>query len=103
MAHIYDLISNMKARPEMYTTGQSLAPIEKYLHGYCACLSTHGIEEDYPGRRFHPREFSIWLHTETGWSGSRGFAHAIESNTSEDDALQVFFNLIDRYRESGEI
>lgn len=101
MSHIYDYIAAMKARPGMFTAEGSLSPLELLLHGYCVCLQTHGIEEEYEGRPFQPVEFSAWLYEEFGWSGSLGFADAIERNSSDPNAsLETFFSLVDRFRYS---
>ena len=99
MSHIYDYIAEMKARPGMYTTDNSLFPLEMQLYGYVACLLRNGILETYEGRKFEPGEFAHWLWEELGWSGSMGFAFAITEHSSDSEtALVTFFELVDRFR-----
>ena len=89
----------MKNRPGMFTTDHSLAPLETLLHGYCACLNANEIKEEYEGRAFHPRDFACWLFDDLGWSGSLGFANAIEENSESPNAsFQKFFELVHHFR-----
>ena len=83
----------------MYIPDQSLAHLEILLHGYCACLNVNEIKEEYEGRAFHPRDFADWLYDELRWSGSLGFANAIDENSDGPDAsFHRFFELAHRFR-----
>jgi hypothetical protein len=76
-----------------------LGQIETLLQGYVGCLWSNQITEDYEGRRFSPREFSKWLYKEFGWSGALGFSTAIHEHTPNiEAALDLFFDLVDRFR-----
>jgi len=101
MTNIYDYISLMEAKPEMFTLDGSLKPLEHLLHGYCACLQANDITETYEGRVFRPMDFAAWLSKKTGWSASQGFAQAIEeSNSGQESAPDVFFDLVEEFRAS---
>ncbi|ASP33468.1 hypothetical protein [Labrenzia sp. VG12] len=102
MSNIYEYIAQMKARPGMFTKDKALDTLEVMLHGYVACLKANGLREEYDGRPFEPSAFSIWLYEELGWSGSLGFAWAIEQHTEgRDAAFDRFFELVGRYRHSS--
>lgn len=83
----------------MYSPDFLLTPLETLLIGYCACLRANEINETYEGRTFDPRAFTAWLYQEKGWSGSLGFAHAIEENSAgAEAAFERFFRLVENYR-----
>ena len=99
LRNVYDYIEEMRTKPGMYSPDLSLAPLEKLLWGYCACLNSHKIIETYEGRKFDPTEFSAWLYDEKGWSASLGFSKAIEEHFSDADAaFNKFFKLVQDYR-----
>lgn len=97
--NIYQLIEQIRQRPEMYVRDRSLSELSCYLHGYMACLAIHGIKDVNDGRLFDPREFNIWLYEERGWSGSAGLAYALEEQTaSKAEAFDLFFELVEEFR-----
>ncbi len=86
----------------MFTRDLSLEDLETLLHGYCSCLRVNKITEVYEGRMFSPADFSVWLHSATGWSAALGFAAAIEENTAgAEGAWSMFFKFVQQYRNAS--
>lgn len=73
----------------MYVREYSLDELSTILTGYLICLDIHGIIEEYEGRPFDERDFMMWLSESRQWSGSKGFAYAI--NQHSDNAEEAFF------------
>lgn len=92
---VFTWLDAVRARPSMYIGDASLRELETLTYGYYAGLQTHGLIEHVPEMTSH---FSTWLYTETNWSTSLGWAHAITSHAKRRPALDEFFNRVDRYR-----
>ncbi len=98
---IYDFLAQVQERPGMFVADHSLEQLKAMLHGYEACLWSHDLDEAVEGRPFHTSAFDDWLLEEKGWSTACGFAHAIEGEAGEPKAaLELFFALVEEYRES---
>ena len=94
--NVFDWLDGVRVRPGLYVGGGGLAELQTLLHGYNAALHTHGVVEDVPSMGRHFRD---WLYRRTGWSCSCGWAYAITMrHTDRDEALAVFFGLVDAYR-----
>jgi hypothetical protein len=92
---IFTWLDSVRARPGMYIGAGTLRDVESLVYGYYAGLHTHGLAEHVPEMANH---FSTWLYSETGWSTSCGWASAIISNAGARPPLDLFFELVDRYR-----
>ena len=93
---VFSWLDGVRARPSMYIVDESLHDLENLLYGYYAGLGMHGVVENVPQMTYH---FLDWLYWRTSWSTSRGWANAITNNARKRRPLDVFFELVDRYRE----
>ncbi len=92
---VFTWLDGVRARPGMYIGDASLRELQTLVYGYYAGLHIHGLVEHYPEMTNH---FSTWLYGQTGWSTSCGWASAIISKGGTRPPLDVFFELVDRYR-----
>ena len=92
---VFTWLDAVRRRPGMYIVDGSLHELETLLHGYYAGLGTHGLIEHVPEMTNH---FSTWLYWQTEWSTSAGWAYAITFNAGARPPLDVFFELVERYR-----
>lgn len=67
------------------------------LFGYSLALQVHNAPEGFD---FDPAlgPFALWLNETRGWSMTRGWATAIETNAHGGTPLELFFSLLDEYR-----
>lgn len=93
---VFTWLDAVRARPGMHLREGSLQQLETLVHGYYSGLYNHGLIEHVPEMTHH---FSTWLYSETSWSTSRGWAHAITSHARRRPALDEFFAHVERYRE----
>lgn len=94
--NVFLWLDGMRVRPGMYLRNKSLQDLETLLPGYYSGLGVHGIVEAVPAMH----HFRDWLYIRTGWSCSRGWAHAIEQRHKDPEkALATFFGLVDEYRQ----
>mgnify|MGYP004001577553 CR=1 len=94
--NIFTLLDNIKKRPDMFIRNQSLKNLEILILGYYIGLSNHKIVEDVPEITDH---FQTWIYHKYGWSTSAGWAHAIETHAKKQKPLNLFFKIIDEYRQ----
>ena len=94
--NVFGWLDQIQLRPGMYL-GETITPLEDLqtlVDGYTEALRVHGLVEGVPSMV----HFSTWLRHKTGWSTSRGWAHAIAGHTQQDLALAAFFSLVAEFR-----
>jgi hypothetical protein len=95
---VYGLLHEVRLRPGMWV--RQIAELETMLTGYGMALEVHGIDEpNVFGAHGH---FTRWLEERYRWGMSCGWAYAIVRTAGEEEPLDVFFRLVDEYREAGE-
>jgi hypothetical protein len=95
-ADVTDMLEAVRLRPGMWVRRSSVQQLSTMLFGYWLALQVHGVPERFD---FHPATgaFAQWLKESRGWPMNRGWATAIEEN-AQDDALELFFALLDEYQ-----
>ncbi|MGV3756158.1 MAG: hypothetical protein ACO1QS_12320 [Verrucomicrobiota bacterium] len=94
---IYDLIEQIRKKPGMYIGERSINRLHAFLVGYTAGIARTGFMlgglEDF--HRFHE-----WTAQQLGFTGSSAGWHNMirERSTSEADAFDHFFKLLDQFR-----
>lgn len=93
---LYELLNLASQKPSMFVRDWSLSELETMCWGYAEALRRHGIKEF--GTTFNER-FREWLWEKFGWGGSRGWAYAINANSSSpEEAYRHFFELLEQFR-----
>ena len=92
MLTVFDFLAEVEQRPEMYFS--RLRDLESTLHGYCAALSHHSIDEGVP----HMLHFAEWLRRETGWSMSCGWSAAFDEHVPHDEHTRRLFGFMARFK-----
>jgi hypothetical protein len=92
--NIFSWLDRVHERPGMYIGDGSLRDLETLVHGYCAALDIHGIDERVPNMV----HFGDWLRYRTLWSLSCGWASAILTNAGSQPPLEVFFDWLFEFR-----
>lgn len=102
MASIFDLLDEIRKRPNMYLgydeskRALQLQTIETLVDGYRLALHYHDIKE--PVSDFN-REFGSYLWETKGWSASCGPVAAIlKAAKSEEEAWELFWQLVNDFR-----
>jgi len=95
--NVFGWLDEIQQRPGMYLgdTSRPLEDLQCLVHGYTAALCVHGVVENVPSMA----HFSTWLRHKTGWSTSRGWAHALANHAKQDSTLATFFSLVAEFRE----
>lgn len=97
-ARVFELLANIKQRPSMFIPNLQLSQLETYLHGFESGLAAAG-QCDW--KSAFSREFSAFVEKRCGWSMCSGWAFGIREETPTDaSAWQVFFELVDEFRDS---
>jgi hypothetical protein len=95
---IYDLLTEIRARPAIYLGEWSLIRLRAFIDGYRFMAQEQGME---PGDQPDFDGFLDWVATRFGWRESTaGWCNIILRESGDDDrtALESFFELIDEYR-----
>jgi hypothetical protein len=94
---IYDILNAIRKRPGLYIAEPSINRLYAFLVGYTGGLGRVGFglrdEEDF--HRFHD-----WIARRLGFGGSTsGWCNMIrDKSTSEKDAFEQFFVLLDEFK-----
>ena len=93
---IFDLLKNIRKRPEMYLGKPSIHHLRCFLDGW-AYGNPNGIRE---AKLF--AEFVTWIEAKYEVSSTQGWAKIIEFwSNDEIDALKQFFILLDEFQASS--
>lgn len=99
---LFGALDLIRTRPGMYLGWSSqqrdaqLRTLEAVLNGYKLALDVHGIKE--AGTEFD-RRFREFVRERTGWSMSCGAVEAILEHAADEEAWNLFWHLLDEYRE----
>ncbi|MRG97836.1 hypothetical protein [Polyangium spumosum] len=93
--NVFDWLDQVRQRPGMWIQDRSLRELERLVYGYGIALGVHHVDEGVPEMGGH---FSSWLRLRKRWSMSLGWAHAITEHSKDQEPLEVFFELIEKYR-----
>jgi hypothetical protein len=99
---VFLFLADIRQRPTMYvgitSPLQQLWNLEMLLSGYSSALQRHGLPD---GDVDFVRDFARWLYDTRDWSASLGPVAAIRDHTSsEEEAWDTFWRLVDEYRDS---
>ena len=96
-ARVFALLASIRQRPGMYVPFLQLGVLETLLWGFEVGMAPTG--QFGRGSTFHA-EFRDFIDTRRKWSMSAGWATGIRANCPTDErAWQVFFELLDEFRE----
>jgi hypothetical protein len=106
MASVFDLLDEIRKRPTLYVgydeskRALQLQGLEMLLAGYRMALHNHNIKERVSNFN---REFGRYLSETKGWSSSCGPVAAIlQAATSEEEAWELFWTMVDEFRSAVE-
>jgi hypothetical protein len=106
MASIFDLLDEIRKRPNMYVghdeskRAMQLQTLETLVDGYRLALHNHNIREQVLDFN---REFASYLFETKGWSASCGPVVAIlDAAKSEEEAWELFWRMVDEFRATVE-
>jgi hypothetical protein len=97
---IYDVLDAIRKKPGMYIGEPSLQRLHDFLGGYSAGLGRvrFSLKDTADFHRFHD-----WVAQRLGfYESTSGWCNMIrDKSTSEADALQKFFLLLDEFRKES--
>ncbi len=97
--NIFELIEFIQKRPGMYIGNNTITSMETFLNGYIFASDINNLNLDiYPKFwYFHEwvKEHYNWFESTAGWKN----IILAESNNDEEKALNVFFELIAKFKE----
>ncbi|WP_327384124.1 hypothetical protein [Streptomyces sp. NBC_01207] len=97
MHDVYDFLEDVRLRPSLYAFHSSVMHLQSLLYGFEIALQMHGNT----GTPFDGRAFSDWLrHQINGQYGSLVWGYAIELEAKDRGmpAMDLFFELLDKFR-----
>lgn len=97
MWNIYNLIDKIKERPLMYIWDKKLTSLSIYIAGYQWCLAEKEIKEE---EMSNLNMFHDWIANEYGYSESTSWwlSMILENSKNEEDALNKFFILMEKFQ-----
>ncbi|MET8475158.1 hypothetical protein ABZY90_18705 [Streptomyces sp. NPDC006422] len=101
LSNVYDLLDEVRLRPNMWVRGGSLFHLDSMLMGYRIALNPHGVSEDWPfWNPGGPGKFAEWLWHRLGRESCLSWAREIEREAEATDRhpMDLFFSLFDEYR-----
>jgi hypothetical protein len=97
MADIYDLLKNIKKRPNAYLFKKDIIHLRTLLAGYDLAKAEQNISLTKQDLEFD--EFQQWIQDKYNVLASKSWATIIlENSTNEEDAFNKFFELFNEFR-----
>jgi hypothetical protein len=99
MADLYDLISNIQKRPNMYLGRASVSNLRTFLAGYCFARRQMQIPPTPQEKKFS--EFQSWIQQKFHLSSHQTWDQIILFfSQDENAALEQFFKLFEEFTQT---
>ena len=96
MKDIYDLLKEIKARPALYTGGNSIFQLQAFIEGYFCAKRDAGIPLSEQEKDFE--NFHQWLEERLRAKTNLSWAKIIAFRSSNEiEATKLFFKLFDEF------